>query len=118
MLALQAVDPADDVLFMAKWHALPEEARALVQVPVHQLDLAKNHCLSALKKLSDRATKAGDNIILRGTILSTDREADEERADDRERAKMIGKLRQGAIVEAGPQICLVTHKLQSAYDFF
>ena len=118
LLALQAVDPSDDALFMAKWHSLPEEARALVQVPVHQLDLAKNHCLSVLKKLGDRATTAGDNIILKGTILSNDREDDDERADDRERAKKIGELRQGSLVDAGPQICLVTYKLQTAYDFF
>ena len=40
-----------------------------------------------------------------------------QRQQDRERAKSIAKLRQGDLISAGPQICVVDYSLATAYDF-
>ena len=116
--ALEATDKnLDNKEFLRMYRALPETARSLVEVPVYPADLARNHCLNVLSALADRISAAGDDLILKGTILSKYRESETQRQQDRERAKNIAKLRQGDFIEAGPQICEVNHCLATAYDF-
>ena len=116
-LALEATDKnVSDKEFLRMYRALPEAARSLVEAPVYP-DLARNYCLNVLSALADRISAAGDDIIRQGTILSKYRESAEQRQQDRERAKSVAKLRQGGVISAGPQICVVDYSLATAYDF-
>ena len=118
LLALEATDKSvDNKEFLRMYRALPEAARSLVEVPVFPADLARNHCLNVLTALADRISAAGDDLIRQGTILSKYRESAEQRQQDRNRARSIAKLRQGDVISAGPQICVVDHDLATAYDF-
>ena len=118
LLALEATDKnVSDKEFLRMYRALPEAARSLVEVPVYPADLARNHCLNVLSALADRISAAGDDLIRQGTILSEYRESETQRQQDRERAKSIAKLRQGDLISAGPQICVVDYSLATAYDF-
>ena len=118
LMALEATDKnLDNKEFLRMYRALPETARSLVEVPVYPADLARNHCLNVLTALADRISAAGDDLIRQGTILSKYRESDLQRQQDRERAKSIAKLRQGDLISAGPQICVVDYSLATAYDF-
>ena len=58
-------------------------------------DLGKNHCLNVLAMLADRVTAIGDDLIIKGKVLSKDRDHDTQRQDDRERARSVAKLRLG-----------------------
>ena len=84
--------------------------------PVYPADLARNHCLNVLSALADHISAAGDDLIRQGTILPKYRESAEQRQQDRERTKSITKLRQGGVISAGPQICVVDCSLATAYD--
>ena len=119
LLSMQKLedDEAGNGLLLERYRALPERARALVSVPVNPTDLGKNHCLNVLSVLADRITAIGDDLIIKGTVLGSERDHDTQREDDRERAKLVAKLRQGDVITAGPQICLADYKLASAYDF-
>ena len=99
----------------ALYRALPSTARSLVEV--YPADLALNHCLNVLSALANRISAAGDDLIRKGTILPKYRESAEQRQQDRERAKPIAKLRQGDVISARLQICVVDHSLATAYDF-
>ena len=59
----------------------------------------------------------GDDIIIKGTVLSKDRDHGAQRQDDRERARNVAKLRLGDVIGSGPQIYLADCKLQSACGF-
>ena len=93
--------------------ALDNEARHLCAIPVHHLDLARNTRLLPLSLVYDAATVAGDNILIKGTVLAGEREGEEQKAEDRERAKSIAKLRVGNVLAGGPQLCVVAYKLDS-----
>ena len=118
LLELHALDkktPNKD--FLKRFRELPESARSLVEVPVFPGDLARNHCLNVLSALADRVSAAGDDLIRKGTILGKYRESEDQRQQDRERAGKIAELRRGDVVSAGPNICVVDFRLESAYDF-
>ena len=55
--------------FDAGFAALSDEARHLCAIPVHHLDLARNTRLLPLSLVYDAATVAGDNILIKGTVL-------------------------------------------------
>ena len=97
--------------------ALSDEARHLCAIPVHHSDLARNTRLLSLSLVYDSATVAGDNILIKGTVLAGEREGDEQKAEDRERAKSIAKIRAGDVIAGGPQLCVVSHKLDSLWTF-
>ena len=117
MIEMHEVDIEDQEALMAKYRQLPERARQLLSVPVHAGDLGKNPCLNVLAAVADRVTQAGDDIITTGTVITSDRGSEARIEADRERAKAIARLRQGDLIKAGPQICVVEHRLESAYDF-
>ena len=58
-------------------------------MPVNPADLAKNQRLLVLQVLQLRQTTVADNIILQGTALSNERETEEERKEDEERAAAL-----------------------------
>ena len=66
-----------------------------------------------LAVLADRIMATGDDIIIKGTVLSKDRDHGAQRQDDRERARNVAKLRLGDAIGSGPQIYLAGYKLQS-----
>ena len=103
--------------FEAGFAALADEARHLCAIPVHHLDLARNTRLLPLSLVYDAATVAGDNILIKGTVLAGEREGEEQKAEDRERAKNIAKLRVGDVLVGGPQLCVVAYKLGSIWTF-
>ena len=103
--------------FEAGFAALDDEARHLCAIPVHHLDLARNTRLLPLSLVYDAATVAGDNILIKGTVLAGEREGEEQKAEDRERAKNIAKLRVGDVLVGGPQLCVVAYKLGSIWTF-
>ena len=103
--------------FEAGFAALADEARHLCAIPVHHLDLARNTRLLPLSLVYDAATVAGDNILIKGTVLAGEREGEEQKAEDRERAKSIAKLRVGNVLAGGPQLCVVAYKLDSIWTF-
>ena len=70
-----------------------------------------------LAVLADRIMATGDDIIIKGTVLSKDRDHGAQRQDDRERARNVAKLRLGDAIGSGPQIYLADCKLQSAFGF-
>ena len=109
-------DAVGNAALLVRYRTLPERARALISVPVNVADLDKNQCLNVLAVLADRVTAIGDDIIIKGMVLSKDRGHDTQRQDDRERAWNVAKLRLGDAIGSGPQICLVDYKLQSACD--
>ena len=82
--AAAAIAASDERAFSAAVESLPEAARSLMSVPVFPADMARNHRLHVLKVLHERQTTIADNIILKGTVLSNDRETEEQRAEDRE----------------------------------
>jgi len=57
--------------------------------------MATNQRLHVLKVLHERQTTVADNIILQGTPLSCERETEEERKEDRERAVALRYQKQG-----------------------
>ena len=89
------VPKGEDLAFTAALHELPVPARDLLAVPVHSADMAKNQRLLVLKVLHERQTTVADNIILKGTALSNERETEEERKEDRERAVALRYQKQG-----------------------
>ena len=103
--------------FAAAFAALDDEARHLCAIPVHHLDLARNTRLLPLSLVYDAATVAGDNILIEGTVLAGEREGEEQKAEDRERAKNIAKLRVGDVLGGGPQLCVVAYKLGNIWTF-
>ena len=117
LVAMHEVDMDDQATLMSMYRQLPERARQLLSVPVHTGDLGKNPCLNVLAAVTDRVTQAGDDIITTGTVITSDRGSEARIEADRERAKAIARLRQGDLIRAGPQICVVEHRLESAYDF-
>jgi len=54
-----------------------------------------------------RQTTVADNIILQGTALSNERETEEERKEDAERAAALRYQKQGDFIKGGPQLCVV-----------
>ena len=68
--------------------------------------------------LHEQQTTVPDNIILQGTALSSDREREEERTEDRERAVALRYQKQGGLIKGGPQLCVVWHRLDSLWTFF
>ena len=97
--------------------ALDDEARHLCAIPVHHLDLARNTRLLPLSLVYDAATVAGDNILIKGTVLAGEREGKEQKAEDRERAKNIAKIREGDVIGGGPRLCVVAYKLGNIWAF-
>ena len=92
-------------------------ARDLLAVPVHSADMATNQRLHVLKVLHERQTTVADNIILQGTPLSCERETEEERKEDRERAVALRYQKQGDFIKGGPRLCVVSHRLDSLWTF-
>jgi hypothetical protein len=107
LTAAAAISASDEQVFLAAVRGLPEAARALLCVPVFPADMARNHRLHVLKVLHERQTTMADNIIIKGTVLSNDRETEEQRAEDRERAAASRHTAQGDFVKGGPHICVV-----------
>ena len=103
--------------FEAGFAALDDEARHLCAVPVHHLDLARNSRLLALSLVYDAATVTGDDILIKGTVLAGERESEEQKLEDRERAKNIEKMRVGDILGGGPHLCVVAYKLDNIWTF-
>ena len=103
--------------FGAGFAALDDEARHLCAIPVHHLDLARNTRLLSLSLVYEAATLAGDNILIKGTVLAGKREGEEQKAEDRERAKNIAKIRVGDVIGGGPQLCVVAYKLGNLWTF-
>ena len=103
--------------FLLAWAELDPEARRLASVPVHSLDLARCPRLLALDLVYSKLTEAGDNLLIEGTSLAGDRETEDQRNEDRARAKLVEKLRQGDVITGGPQICVVQHRLSSFWVF-
>ena len=103
--------------FTAALHELPEQARDLLAVPVNSADMAKNQRLLVLQVLHERQTTFADNIILQGTALSNERETEEERKRDRERAVLQRYQKQGDFITGGAQLCIVPHRLDSLWTF-
>ena len=68
--------------FEGGFAALDDETRHLCAIPVHHLDLARNTRLLSLSLVYDAATVAGDNILIKGTVLAGERESDEQKAED------------------------------------
>ena len=60
---------------------------------------------------------AGDNILIKGAVLAGEREGEEQKAEDRERAKNIAKIRVGDVIGGGPQMCVVAYKLGNIWTF-
>ena len=114
---LSGLEKASDAVFKKALEELPEAARELLNMPVHPNDLMKNQRLHVLKALAERSIALADNIILQGTVLSSERETDEQRAEDKERAAALRYLGQGDLVKGGPQCCVVTHRLDSLWTF-
>ena len=114
---LTEVPKADDEAFTAAVRALPDAARDLLSVTVFPADLARNRRLHVLKVLHERALTVADNIIIKGTVLSNERETDEQRAEDRERAVALNHAKRGDLIKGGPHICVVTHRLDSVWTF-
>ena len=97
LTALSEVPKGEDLAFTAALHELPEQARDLLAVPVNSADMAKNQRLLVLQVLHERQTTVADNIILQGTALSNERETEEERKEDRERAVALRYQKQGGL---------------------
>ena len=64
-----------------------------------------------------RQTTVADNIILQGTALSNERETEEERKEDQERATALRYQKQGDFIKGGPQLCVVEIRLESLWTF-
>ena len=112
------VPKGEDLAFTAALHELPVPARDLLAVPVHSADMAKNQRLLVLKVLHERQTTVADNIILKGTALSNERETEEERKEDRERAVALRYQKQGGgVIKGGPPLCVVSYRLDSLWTF-
>jgi hypothetical protein len=117
LTALSEVKKGEDLMFTAALHELPEQARDLLAVPVNPADMAKNKRLLVLQVLQLRQTTVADNIIIQGTALSNERETEEERKEDEERATALRWQKQGDFIKGGPQLCVVTHRLDSLWTF-
>ena len=117
LTALSEVPKGEDLAFTAALHELPEQARDLLAVPVNTADMAKNQRLLVLQVVQLRQTTVADNIILQGTALSNERETEEERKEDAERAAALRYQKQGDFVKGGPQLCVVSHRLDSLWTF-
>ena len=102
---------------MEAWTELDPEARRLASVPVYSQDLARCPRLLVLDLVYSKLTEAGENILIEGTSLAGDRESEEQRNEDRARAKLVAKLRQGDVTTGGPQICVFHHRLASFWVF-
>ena len=50
-------------------------------------------------------------------MLAGEREGEEQKAEDRERAKNIAELRVGDVLGGGPQLCVVAYKLDNIWTF-
>ena len=115
--ALQRLSKLEGRAFVDAWAELDPEARRLASVPVYSQDLARCPRLLALDLVYSKLTEAGDNILIEGTSLAGDRESEEQRNEDRARARLVAKLRQGDVITGGPQICVVHHRLASFWVF-
>ena len=49
--------------------------------------------------------------------MSCERETEEERKEDRERAVALRYQKQGGLIKGGPQLCVVSHRLDSLWTF-
>ena len=49
--------------------------------------------------------------------MSNERETEEERKEDRERAVALRYQKQGGFIKGGPQLCVVSHRLDSLWTF-
>ena len=96
---MSEVPKGEDLAFTAALHELPEQARDLLAVPVNPADMAKNQRLLVLQVLQLRQTTVADNIIMQGTALSNERETEEERKEDEERATALRWQKQGDFIK-------------------
>jgi hypothetical protein len=117
LTAVAAIAANAEQAFLAAVRGLPTAARELLCVPVFPADMARNHRLHILKVLHERQTTIADSIILNDTVLSNDRETEEQSAADRERVAALRHTAQRDCIKGGPHIYVVTHRLESLWTF-
>ena len=92
--AIQRLSLLEGRASLDAWTELDPEARRLASVPVYAQNLSRCPRPLALDLVYSKLTEEGDNILIKGTSLEGDREAEEQRNEDRARAKLVTKRRQ------------------------